>query len=163
MRVVAEWASPQRLAAPEQQPGPATASAVQSPIWSAAYPARRVARMLTADLAVLAEPDRGYVERLLALSSALAMVRNLAQRFGAMVRAHAADALTPWLTEAENSELRGFAAGLRQDEQAVRAALLLPWSSGQVEGQVSRLKLVNCQGYGRAKLDLLRARMIQAA
>ena len=107
--------------------------------------------MLTADLAVLAEPDRGYVERLLALSPALAMVRDLAQRFGAMVRAHVANALTPWLANAENSEWRGFAAGLRQDEQAVRAALPLPWSSGQVEGQVTRLKLVKRQGYGRAK------------
>jgi len=163
MRVVTEWVSRQRLAALEQQPGPAPASAVQSPTRSAAYPARRVARMLTADLAALAEPDRGYVERLLALSSALAMVRDLAQRFGAMVRARAADALTPWLTETENSELRGFAAGLRQDEQAVRAALALPWSSGQVEGQVTRLKLVKRQGYGRAKLDLLRARLIHAA
>ncbi len=163
LRVVTEWASRQRLAGPEQQPGPAPASAVQPPTRSVAYPARRVARMLTADLAVLAEPDLGYVERLLALSPALAMVRDLAQRFGAMVRAHVADALTPWLTEAENSELRGFAAGLRQDEQAVRAALLLPWSSGQVEGQVTRLKLVKRQGYGRAKLDLLRARMIHTA
>jgi len=54
-------------------------------------------------------------------------------------------------------------AGLRQDEQAVRAALTLPWSSGQVEGQVTRLKLVKRQGYGRAKLDLLRARLVRAA
>ncbi len=62
-----------------------------------------------------------------------------------------------------NSELHGFAAGLRGDEQAVRAALTLPWSSGQVEGQITRLKLVKRQGYGRAKLDLLRARLIRAA
>ena len=59
--------------------------------------------------------------------------------------------------------MHGFAAGLRQDEQAVRAALTLPWSSGQVEGQVTRLKLVKRQAYGRAKLDLLRARLISAA
>ena len=119
--------------------------------------------MLTADLAVLATPDRGYIERLIALSPMLATVRDLAQRFGALVRAHSVDALTPWWANAENSELRGFAAGLRQDEQAVRAALTLPWSSGQVEGQVTRLKLVKRQGYGRAKLDLLRARLVRAA
>jgi len=163
MRVVTEWASRQRLAAPEQQPGPAPASAVRSPIRPAAYPARRVARMLTADPAVLAEPDRAYVERLLALSPALAMVHAVAQRFEALVRARSADALTSWLAEAENSDLRGFAAGLRQDEQAVYAALTLPWSSGQVEGQVTRLKLIKRQGYGRARLDLLRARLIRTA
>ena len=119
--------------------------------------------MIAADLATIAEPDRAYVERLLALSPALATVRDLAQRFAALVRAHTADALTPWLADAERSELCGFAAGLRQDEQAVRAALTLPWSSGQVEGQVTRLKLVKRQSYGRAKLDLLKARLVRAA
>jgi len=54
-------------------------------------------------------------------------------------------------------------AGLRQDEPAVRAALLLPWSSGQVEGQVTRLKLIKRQGYGRAKLDLLKAQLLRSA
>jgi len=163
MRVVTEWASRKRLAAPEQQPGPTRASAAQPLTRPAAYPARRVARMLAADLAVLAEPDRSYVERLLALSPALAVVYALARRFGALVRDRSVDALTPWLAEAEKGDLRGFAAGLRQDEQAVRAALLLPWSSGQVEGQVSRLKLIKRQGYGRAGLDLLRARLVRAA
>ena len=163
MRVVAEWANRQRLAEPVRQPGPAPALATQRSPRPAAYPARRAARMLTADMTALAEPDRAYVERLLALSPALATVRGLAQRFGAMIRTRSADALTPWLTDAENTDLHSFAAGLHQDEQAVRAALRLPWSSGQVEGQVSRLKLVKRQGYGRAKLDLLRARLIRAA
>ena len=163
MRVVTEWANRQRLADPERQPGSAPTSATQRCPRPAAHPARRVARMLMADLALLAEPDRVYVERLLAVSPTLATVRDLAQRFAALVRAHTDDALTPWLADAEGSELRGFAAGLRQDEQAVRAALTLPWSSGQVEGQVTRLKLVKRQGYGRAKLDLLRARLIRAA
>jgi transposase len=45
----------------------------------------------------------------------------------------------------------------------VRAALRLPWSNGQVEGQVHRLKLVKRQMYGRAKFDLLRARVLAAA
>ena len=163
MRVVTEWTSRQRLAEPERLSGSAPASSTQRSPRPATYPARQAARMLTADLAVLAEPDRAYVERLLRLSPALAAARDLARRFGALVRIRSADALTPWLTDAEGSELRGFAAGLRQDEQAVRSALMLPWSSGQVEGQVTRLKLVKRQGYGRAKLDLLRARLIRAA
>lgn len=156
LRVVTEWASRQRLAALATEPAAATTSR------TASYPARRVARMLTAGLP-LPEPERTYIQRLLELSPALAAVRDLAFRFGALVRAHTADALSPWLADAEESELSGFAAGLRQDEQAVRAALMLPWSSGQVEGQVTRLKLVKRQGYGRAGLDLLRARLIRAA
>jgi transposase len=63
MRVVAEWANRQRLAEPERQPGPAPALATHRSPRPAAYPARQAARMLTADLAVLAQPDRAYVER----------------------------------------------------------------------------------------------------
>ena len=106
---------------------------------------------------------RRVLMRLLALSPALAIVRDLAIRFGALVRSQTDEALDPWLAEATGSELSSFAAGLRQDEAAIRAALTLPWSSGQTEGQVTRLKLVKRQGYGRAKLDLLKARMLHAA
>ena len=87
MRVVTKWASRQRRAAPEQQPGPATTSAVRCPIRPTAYPARRVARMLTANPVRLAEPERAYVIRLLALSLSLAMVHALVQRLGVLVRA----------------------------------------------------------------------------
>lgn len=38
-----------------------------------------------------------------------------------------------------------------------------PWSNDQAEGQISRLKTLKRQIYGRAKLDLLRARMIAAS
>ena len=47
--------------------------------------------------------------------------------------------------------------------EAVKAALECEWSNGQVEGQVNRLKLVKRQMYGRAKFDLLRARVLHAA
>jgi transposase len=36
----------------------------------------------------------------------------------------------------------------------------LPWSNGQAEGQIHRLKLVKRQMYGRAKFDLLRCRVL---
>ena len=57
-------------------------------------------------------------------------------------------------------ELRRFAAKLREDLPAVRAAFSSPWSSGQVEGQINRLKYLKRQMYGRAKLDLLRIRVL---
>ena len=46
------------------------------------------------------------------------------------------------------------------NKNAVLAALSLPWSNGQVEGQVNRLKLIKRQMYGRAKFDLLRLRVL---
>jgi transposase len=57
----------------------------------------------------------------------------------------------------------GFANRLARDQQAIEAALKLPWSQGQVEGQIHRLKLIKRQMYGRAGFDLLRLRVLHAA
>ncbi len=45
----------------------------------------------------------------------------------------------------------------------MRAALTLPWSNGQAEGQINRLKLLKRQNYGRASFNLLRQRVLVAA
>jgi len=45
----------------------------------------------------------------------------------------------------------------------VQAAVALPWSNGQTEGQVNRLKTLKRQMYGRANLDLLERRFLLAA
>ena len=74
-----------------------------------------------------------------------------------------ASGLDGWIEQAKASsidELRRFAAGLLRDRAAVTAALTLSWSNGQVEGQVHRLKMLKRQMYGRAKFDLLRARVL---
>jgi len=79
--------------------------------------------------------------------------------------APAAD-LDAWLAEARAcgiGAVKMFAAGLEQDSTAVRAALTEPWSSGQAEGQINRLKVLKPQSYGRAGFDLLRQRVLIAA
>jgi transposase len=60
------------------------------------------------------------------------------------------------------SLIASFASGITRDKAAVRAALTEPWSNGQTEGQITKLKLVKRQMYGRAKIDLLQARLIGA-
>ena len=73
------------------------------------------------------------------------------------------DALNGWLQRASGSgiaELRRFAAGLSRDYAAVRAALSTPLSNAQVEGQINRLKCIKRTGYGRAKFELLRQRVL---
>jgi transposase len=56
--------------------------------------------------------------------------------------------------------MNGFAEGLRRNWPEVRAAVELPWSNGRTEGHVNRLKLIKRKMYGRAKLDLLRIRVL---
>ncbi|MFJ4291205.1 transposase [Cupriavidus sp. NPDC089707] len=58
-------------------------------------------------------------------------------------------------------ELRRFAQSLRADLPAVRAAFKLPWSNGQTEGPVNRLKFLKRQMYGRASIELLRLRVMK--
>ena len=49
------------------------------------------------------------------------------------------------------------------DRQAsVCAGLSLSWSNGPTEGHINRLKCLKRQMYGRAKLDLLRQRLLAA-
>jgi transposase len=67
-----------------------------------------------------------------------------------------------WLRDAAGSLLAAFASGIAQDREAVEAAITEPWSNGQTEGQITKLKLVKRQMYGRASLDLLRARLCTA-
>ena len=70
--------------------------------------------------------------------------------------------LVNWVERAATSLVSSFARGVVQDEAAVHAAIISKWSNGQTEGQVTRLKLVKRQMYGRGKIDLLEARLIGA-
>ncbi len=90
----------------------------------------------------------------------------LAQAFMQMIREHTGEQLDTWLSSVEVShlpELESFAKGIQQDKAAVQAGLTLPWSTGPVEGHVNRLKLIKRSMYGRAKLPLLRARVLHVA
>ena len=53
--------------------------------------------------------------------------------------------------------------GILKDKAAVVAAITSSWSNGQTEGQITKLKLVKRQMYGRGKIDLLQARVIGTA
>ena len=48
--------------------------------------------------------------------------------------------------------------GSAGDRAAVVAAIASPWSNGQTEGQITKLKLVKRQMCGPAKIDLIEAR-----
>ena len=64
-----------------------------------------------------------------------------------------------WLENAQSSEvkeLQGFASSLKRDLKAVIAGLTQSWSNAQTEGQVTKLKLLKRQRYGRASFGLLR-------
>ena len=91
---------------------------------------------------------------------AVIAARDLVDRFQAMIRKRKPEELDRWIAVAKESALASFATGIASDRDAVCAALVHPWSNGQTEGQITKLKLVKRQMYGRANLDLLQARLV---
>ncbi|WP_259373166.1 ISL3 family transposase [Azohydromonas aeria] len=113
-----------------------------------------------------AQEHQRFASRLCDLEPAIAMARKLALRFMGVLTNHDSEGLEQWLVQASGCqiiEMQRFAAGLQEDLAAVRAAVALPWSSGQVEGQNNRLKLIKRQMYGQAELDLLEIRVVSRA
>ena len=90
-------------------------------------------------------------------------MRRLAMRFRGLLKGSDPKPLDGWLSDAADSGIHGmrrFAVTLRQDLAAVRNAISEPWSNGQTEGQINRLKTLKRSMYGRAGVELLRARML---
>ena len=93
-------------------------------------------------------------------------LHDLARSYTCMIREMQPGSLDHWLAASAESgiaALASFVEGLRRDYAAVRAALEEPWSSGQAEGQINRLKMLKRQMYGRAGFELLRKRVLCAA
>lgn len=127
---------------------------------------RRAGRWLQAEPEDLTEAQRAFVGRLGELCPAAVRVGELASWFRELVEERCPARLDDWLDAAERStaaELKSFAHSLSKEYEAVRAALSYEWSQGQVEGQITRLKLLKRQMYGRANFDLLKQRVVAAA
>jgi transposase len=110
--------------------------------------ARKAAWLLVCRREELAADEQSMVERLCSHSPSVDTAYQLAQDFIHMVREREAAEFDGWLSQARASgiaELQSFVVGLERDKAAVVAALTLPYSNGQVEGQVNRLKLIKRQ------------------
>ena len=90
----------------------------------------------------------------------LVKARALVDQFHDMIRKKDEAKLDTWIANAKTSLISSLATGVLKDRAAVRAAIAEPWSNGQVEAQITKLKLVKRQMYGRAKIDLLEARLL---
>ena len=151
----------------------AVARCVESPVSAAAsLPSpTQLAWLLVRPPDQLPDSDARTLQHLMQDGEAVSVVQ-LVQQFAALLRDRTAalqvthTAFDAWLDEALTCGIRAvetFARGLAKDGMAVRAALTMPWSNGQTEGQVTKLKLLKRQMYGRASFDLLRRRVLLAA
>ncbi|PBB51929.1 ISL3 family transposase [Mesorhizobium loti] len=112
---------------------------------------------------LLTDQQARKVDALKQESDAFAEMRYLAMRFNGILRSKRSAPLDAWIDDALDSELipiMRFARVLRRDIDAVNNAIELPWSNGQAEGQINRLKTLKRAMYGRAGPELLKARML---
>jgi transposase len=93
----------------------------------------------------------------------LVAARGVTDAFHALIRSRDATGLDAWIETALASPLESFAKGVAADRAAIAAAIETPWSNGQTEGQICRLKTLKRQMGGRANVDLLKERMLPAA
>jgi len=107
--------------------------------------------------------DLRRLVRLRGLHPELAAILSQWQSFAQMLRdqcdEHPRCQLEQWMVKTAGTnvpELQAFVTKLRQDVDAVVAALTLPYSQGQTEGRVNRLKLIKRSMYGHATFNLLR-------
>ncbi|RZS76892.1 transposase [Phyllobacterium myrsinacearum] len=150
-RVVAEWATRRRRA---EQVNAGSLQRLPS--------ARNIARLMTTGRDALSKADSIVITAIENRLPSLVQAREIIEGFHQMLRRKTAADLTPWIDKARSTLVASFANGVAKDEPAVRAAISSAWSNGQAEGQITKLKLVKRQMYGRAKLDLLQARLIGA-
>jgi transposase len=171
-RQVSRWAEDRRerdvsaptMGRPRTIPRPPEVHAV---VRSARRPSvPQLAWLLVREPGDLDDDDLALLGRLQAACLPAATAYPLLQEITHIIKDHAHERLDHWLAAATASgvpDLMTFADGLRRERTELLAALTLPWSTGPVEGHITRLKLIKRQGYGRAGLDTLKRRFLRAA
>jgi len=149
--VVSQWAQRRRLAEKANQSGLARTPS-----------ARVLAQLMTSARDELVKSEAILVAVIEEHVPDLVAARQAIGEFQSMIRCKSSSQLNTWLESAKVGLVSSFANGVARDLAAVRNAIVSPWSNGQTEGQITRLKLIKRQMYGRAKLDLLQARLIGA-
>jgi transposase len=111
----------------------------------------------------VSRPEQEFLTALKQNNPGIDVLHGIVQDFSTMMRERNLDRLGDWMHRATATGIpavKSFVVGLRRDQSAVNAAFSSEWSSGQVEGQIHRLKLIKRQMYGRAGFALLRRRVL---
>jgi transposase len=166
--LVIRWAADQRKLLPTEKRYSRQQSETVKPVLSrqvcpAPWSAQRASWLVILDDDRLDDEQQAARNRMLAADTQMVTVDTLVRQFIQLVKERRDYDLDQWLNNVAASgisALKSFANGLRRDLAAVRNALRMSWSNGQTEGQINRLKFIKRQMYGRAKLDLLRKRVL---
>jgi len=136
----------------------------QTITWNQPPSPRGVALMMVRPTQSRTREQTAYLEHLVQSDSTIAVVFELAQDFGRLLRKHEGLVrLEQWKAAVRSSgiaELIAFVDGLADDAEAVANGCSMTWSNGMVEGFVNKVKWIKRSSYGQAGFPLLQRRVL---
>ena len=132
------------------------------PVAMKTWSPRKLSIMIQMDAKDLNTEDRKFMELFYDKHPVIKETEQFISRFKNLFKIKEEGTLTTWLEDVakSTSAIKRFAKGIQSDFQAVNNAVVTPYSNGQVEGQVNRLKNIKRRMYGRAGFELLRKMVI---
>ncbi|MGI5507716.1 ISL3 family transposase [Streptomyces sp. CA-106131] len=143
-------------------------AAQQAPPAAEAPKVKRLTAWIMSDPQRLRPGDRQQLKQALEVCPELDALTGHVRGFAALVTRPGErnrTRLRAWTTAVladDQPELRSFVRGIEQDWSAVLAGVTLPWSTGVVEGTITKTKLIKRRMYGRAGFPLLRTCVLAA-
>mgnify|MGYP003461588388 CR=1 FL=1 len=124
-----------------------------------AWSPNQLSFLLYSDKEKLSIENNRFLDLLFNTCPEIKQIGVLVKQFKELFKRKEPDSLSKWIANAQmvdNLPFKNFAKNLLRDYDAVNNAVVTPYSNGQVEGQVNRLKNIKRMMYGRASFQLLR-------
>ncbi|MDC7259953.1 transposase [Shinella sp. YE25] len=118
--------------------------------------ARTIVRLMTIDRNNLTKAQTMTVAAIEERLPDLVEARDVVESFHGMLRRKSSGDLGAWIERAAKSLVASFANGVIRDRAAIQKAITSQWSNGQTEGQITKLKLIKRQMYGKRSADGVR-------
>src|SRR5258708_28535635 len=135
----------------------------QTVIWDKPPSSRSVALMMVRPAQSRTQEQAVYLEQLIQSDEIVALVFQLAQDFGRLLRKREGQVrMEQWkatVRASGSADLVAFVDGLDDDAEAVINGCTMTWSNGMVEGFVNKVKWIKRSSYGQAGFPLLQRRV----
>ena len=119
--------------------------------------------LLYKDISKVREISDDHYLRIIGLFPELGAVLQLLKTFKSVLMAGKPNDLDAWIEAARGldiSELNSFLTGVGRDLEAIKNAILFPYSNGLAEGTVNKIKVIKRIMYGRCGFHLLRRKVL---
>lgn len=119
--------------------------------------------LLYRDRALIKDLREDHYHHILNYYPEMERVLQLLKEFKAILLGKNSHLLQSWkqsLAELNIPELNSFLVGVEKDEEAIRNAIIFPYSNGLAEGTVNKIKVIKRIMFGRCGFEMLRKKIL---